>query len=107
MHPLGPFAVCCYSVFKDHPGHLALPDSRAAQGCDEVRNLTKSKQPVNNFLNPVILFTALPLPTFPGCLTSNVPHPATAANYSINKPMSMKKTPEGTPTPSLSLFFFY
>ena len=59
MHPLGPFAVCCYSVFKDHPGHLALPDSRAAQGCDEVRNLTKSKQPVNNFLPQIIRFTAL------------------------------------------------
>jgi len=104
---MGPFAVCCYSVFKDHPGCLVLPDSRAAQGCDEVRNLTKSKQPVNNFLNPVILFTALTLPTFPGWFASNVTHPATAANYSITMAMSMKKTSRGTPTPLYRFFFFY
>ena len=52
MHSLGPFAVCCYSVFKDHPSHLFLQGNRAAQGRDKVRNLTKSKQPVNNFLTP-------------------------------------------------------
>jgi hypothetical protein len=61
MHPLGPFAVCCYSVFKDHSSRPFRQGSRAAQGRDEVRNLTKSKQPVNNFLLQVVRFTALPL----------------------------------------------
>jgi hypothetical protein len=91
MHSLGPFAVCCYSVFKDHPGRLILPDCRAAQGRDEVRNLTKSKQPVNNFLTQIIRFTTLTLPAFPGWLASNVTHPATAAKYSIMQPLSIKK----------------
>ena len=61
MHSLGPFATCCYSVFKDHPGRLFPQGYRAAQDRDEVRNLTKSKQPVNNFLATIIRFTVLPL----------------------------------------------
>ena len=61
MHPLGPFAVCCYSVFKDHPSRLFHQGRRAALGCDEVRNLTKSKQPVNNFLSQIVRFTVLTL----------------------------------------------
>jgi hypothetical protein len=105
--PMGPFAVCCYSVFKDHHSHPFRQGSRAAQGRDEVRNLTKSKQPVNNFLNPVILFTALttalPLLVATGWLASNVTHPATAANYSIIHSMSIKKTLKVKSTSTLSL----
>ena len=70
MHSLGPFAVCCYSVFKDHPGCLNLQNSRAAQGRDEGANLIKSKQPVNNFLPQVVLFTALLLHYFYHTTTS-------------------------------------
>jgi hypothetical protein len=70
---VGPFAVCCYSVFKDR---IATPHqdliqtvlslgNRIAQGDDEETNLIKSKQPVNNFLLPGHSFYC-PLLTHPG-----------------------------------------
>jgi hypothetical protein len=70
MHPWARLLFAAIQFSRIIPAVSFPPDSRAAQGCDEVRNLTKSKQPVNNFLNPVILFTTLPLP----CLSPDGAH---------------------------------